>query len=132
MNSGLMNMNETLHTALVGYLSERDQPCGFEELWAACGPVSIGEVLGDEVIEARRQYFRRRLAKLVEQGCLRTRGERADRLWFVPKCEPVAEGSVAQPRRLDVMHSVWQPGPGPVMRQGANDYRHYASRGIRC
>ena len=132
MTSGLVNMNETLHTALVGYLSERGQPCGFEELWAACGPVSFGEVLDDEVIETRRQYFRRRLAKLVEQGRLRTCGERADRLWFVSVREPASEGRVAQPRRPDVMHSVWQPGPGPVMRQGADDYRHYASRGIRC
>lgn len=28
--------------------------------------------------------------------------------------------------------AVWLPGPGPVMRQGANDYRHHVSRGIRC
>ena len=125
-------MNETLQTALVSYLSERGQPCGFEELWVACGPRSIGEVLGDEVIEARRQHFRRRLAKLVEQGRLHSRGERADRLWFVPVREPVIQACVAQPRRPDVMHSVWRPGPGPVMRQDANDYRHYVSRGIRC
>ena len=125
-------MNTTLHSVLLSYLSERRQPCGFEELWVACGPMAVGEMLGDEVIEARRQCFRRRLAKLVEQGHLQTRGERADRLWFVPAREPVAEGRVAQPRRIDVMHSVWRPEPRQVMRPGANDFRSIPSHGLNC
>jgi hypothetical protein len=126
-------MNQTLQTMLVNYLSERGEPCGFEELWIACGPHSIGEALGDEVIEAKRQHFRRRLAKLVEQGRLHSRGKRADRIWFVPVHEPVIQDRVAQPRRLDVMRGgIWRPYPGPAMRPGADDHRRYASHGARC
>jgi hypothetical protein len=41
-------------------------------------------------------------------------------------------GQVVPPRRIDVMHTTWEPPAGMALRPGALDYQRCASRGLRC